>query len=129
MQDNDTQQPNLTADETMNLFIEGIMDEKGVDAPTPEIRQQIFDDLKSRLLTEIDRSLVGELPDAKLDKLTEMANANGGQLDPNAVAQAISDAGIDVTEVTGITMQRFRELYLNGEGEAAGAETAQEVSE
>ena len=118
MEENNSTQ-NLSNDEVIDLFIEGIMNEKGVDAPTDEIRQSIHQDLKKRLLTEIDRSLVAELPDAKLNELSEKASASGGQLDPNVVAEAISEAGLDTTEIAGVTMQRFREIYLNPESNSA----------
>ena len=97
------------------------MEEKHVDAPTDEIRQSIHDDLKNKLLAEIDRSLVAELPDDKLEELNRTAAASG-QLDPNTVADAIEAAGLDVAEITAITMERFRELYL---GQQASTEKAE----
>ncbi len=58
-------QGNLTDDEIIDLFIDGIIEEKGIKAPTDEIRQAHHDELKNQLVTEIERSLVGELPDEK----------------------------------------------------------------
>lgn len=117
---NDNNQANTLSDgEVIDLFIEGLMEEKHINAPTEEIRQKVFNDLKNQLLTEIDRSLIAELPDDKLEELNRAA-ATTGQLDPVAVADAIKAANLDVTEITGITMQRFRDLQLGQTPETAG---------
>lgn len=102
----------LSDEETIDLFIEGIMEEKGIKAPTDEIQQDLKQDLKNQLLTQIDRSLIAELPDDKLEELNRMAVANG-QIDPNLIAQMVEDAHLDVTDIVGNTMVRFRELYLS----------------
>lgn len=129
MQDNNPT-ANLSTDEVMDLFIEGIMAEKGVDAPTEEIEKSIHDELKTKLLTEIDRSLVGELPDDKLNELYAQAEANGGTIDPELIADAIEQAGLDTVEITGVTMKRFRNLYLGRPADADDEEdTAPTASE
>lgn len=102
---------NLSDDEVIDLFIDGLMEEKGVKTPTEEIYQALHNKLKNQLLTEIDRSIVAELPDQKLEELTLTA-ANTGELPPEAVAKAVQEANLDVTEITGVTMQRFRDIYL-----------------
>ncbi len=104
-------QGNLTDDEVIDLFIDGIIEEKGIKAPTDEIRQAHHDELKNQLVTEIERSLVGELPDEKLDELNQKVSADG-KLDPAVVVEAIKEANLDTTEIIGVTMERFRELYL-----------------
>ena len=125
MQDNNSIQ-NLSDEEVIDLFIEGIMAEKGVNAPTEEIEQSIHDELKTKLLTEIDRSLVGELPDDKLNELYAQAEAGGGSLDPALIADAIEQAGLDTAAITGVTMKRFRNLYL---GRPADADDDDEISD
>ena len=112
-EENDDILNDLTDEETIDLFVEAIMDEKGVNAPTEEIKEDIKKDLKNQLLQEIDRSLIMELPEDKLEELNRMATANG-QIDPNVIANMIKDASLDVTEIVGTTMARFREIYLNG---------------
>ncbi len=119
----------LSDEETIDLFIEGIMDEKGVSAPTPEIEADLKNELKEQLLREIDRSLIGELPDDKLEELNRMATANG-QIDPKVVADAIEGSNLDVTNIVGTTMARFREIYLKDEQNTDSAEQqANEESE
>ena len=102
---------NLSDEETIDYFVRGIMHEKGTDVGSEEMQNGIFGDLKTELLKQIDRSLIAELPDDKLEEFNRLATENG-QLDPNMVAQAVADAGIDVNEVTAGTMKKFREIYL-----------------
>ena len=119
---------NLTDDESINLFIEGIMEEKGLDDQSEEMREDIFADLKTRLLEEIDRSLVASLPDEKLDELSKVV-AKDGQIAPEKVADAVTEAGIDVEEVTAGTMAKFRELYLNEEASGDSEKESTEIAE
>lgn len=113
----------LSDEETIDLFVEGIMEEKGVNAPTEEIRQDLKNDLKNQLLQEIDRSLIAELPDDKLEELNRIVVANG-QVDPEVIAKMIQDANLDVTDIVGTTMVRFREIYL-GQNKTVSAEQSQ----
>lgn len=104
----------LSDDEVIDYYIRGIMQEKGVEAPTPEIEQDIFENLKTNLLEQIDRSLIAELPDDKLDKLNDIATKDG-RIEPEIIAKMIEESHLDVTAITGQTMARFREIYLGQE--------------
>ncbi|MBR2989662.1 hypothetical protein IKF40_01905 [Candidatus Saccharibacteria bacterium] len=120
----DNKDINLTDEETINLFVEGLMDEKGIKPESEQMRKDIFDDLKTKVMTELDRSLVSALPDDKLEELSKEAEEKG-QLDPEVVAKAIEEAGVDVGEVAGVTMAKFRELYLGENQESGAAEGAE----
>lgn len=120
-QGTDDELNNLTNDEAIDLFIRGIMEEKGVKTPTDEIAKDIFEGLRNSLLEQIDRSLIAELPDDKLEELNRMASQNG-QIDPEVIAKMVQEANIDVEEVTGITMARFRDIYLGNESNKTAEE-------
>lgn len=109
----------LTDEQTIDLFIEGLIEEKGLKSDSEELKKDVFSDLKTRLMEEIDRSLIGELPDEKLDELSKEA-AKNGKLDAEVVAKAVEEAGIDVEEVMGMTMVKFKDIYLgdNNSGDA-----------
>ena len=102
----------LTNDEVIDLFIRGMMEEKGSAVGSEQMQSDIFNDLKTRLLKEIDRSLVAELPDEKLEELNAIAMRDG-QIDPNLIAGAINEANLNAVEIIGTTMANFRDLYLN----------------
>ena len=119
----------LSDEETIDLFIEGIMEEKGVSAPTAEIEEDAKNELKDQLLREIDRSLIAELPDDKLEELNRMATANG-QIEPDVIAKMVEESNLDVTDIVGTTMARFREIYLEDKSNTDSAEQqANEESE
>lgn len=103
---------NLTDEQSINLFIEGLMEEKGVNATSEELKKDIFTDLKTRLLEEIDRSLVAELPEDKLDELAKMA-AKDGKIAPEVVGKMVEEANLNTEEIVGKTMAKFRDLYLD----------------
>ena len=111
---------NLTDEESINLFIEGLMEKKGIDSTSEELKHDIFMDLKTRLMEEIDRSLVAELPDEKLEELSAKAEKDG-QLNPEEVAKAISGANLDVEEIVGGTMAKFMDIYLGTEEDGGDA--------
>lgn len=123
MQNNDAK-INLTDDQTINLFIVGLMDERGIQYGDEPYKSDIFQELKTRLLTELDRSLVAALPDDKLDEFSKVV-AQDGKIDPDVVAKAVVDTGVDVEKVAGETMAKFKEIYL-GEDTAAEAKAENE---
>ena len=117
----------LTDEESINLFIEGLMEKKGIDSTSEELKHDIFMDLKTRLMEEIDRSLVAELPDEKLEELSAKAEKDG-KLDPEEVANAINEANLNVEEIVGGTMAKFMDIYL-GTDEKSIAENESDTVE
>lgn len=105
---------NLTDEQAIDLFVEGLIEEKGLKSDSEELKKNIFADLKTRLMEEIDRALVAELPDEKLDELSKEV-AKSGKIDAEIVAKAVEEAGINVEEVVGMTMAKFRDIYLGAE--------------
>ena len=101
----------LSDNETIDLFIAAIMNEKGDITDNDQVNQDVHTVLKHQLLEQIDRSLVAELPDDKLDQLSKMAEQNG-KIDPAVIANMIKEANLDVTDIVGVTMARFRDIYL-----------------
>ena len=53
------------------------------------------------------------------EKSIKMVN---GQIDPEVIAKMVQEANIDVEEVTGITMARFRDIYLGNESNKTAEE-------
>lgn len=104
----------ISDEEAVNLFIDSLIKEKGVETPTPEIKEDLRNDLKNQLLEQIDRSLIGELPDDKLDELNHIVETDG-QIDPQVIAKMVEEAHLDVTDIVSTTMKRFRDIYLGKE--------------
>lgn len=109
----------LTNEQSIDLFIEGLIEEKGLKVEGNDVHTDIFNDLKTRLMEEIDRSLVSELPDGALDDLSKQIAANDGKIAPEIVAEKIAEAGINTEEVVGKTMAKFKDIYLGTEENGA----------
>lgn len=91
-------------------FIEKLLVEKGVTDIEPDTREELKQDMKRRLLEQINRNAILELPE---DKATELAKKVE---DPNFTDEQMADflvkSGVNLTEVALDTMLKFRSFYL-----------------
>lgn len=102
----------------LNKFINQILDAKQLTGLTDAVRAQVVDDLRERMLNQINRALVDAMPDEKIAEFNSLLDDE--TLTDEAVQQFIVDSGVDVQKVTLQTMLRFSELYIKPPtGEAA----------
>ena len=58
-----------------------------------------------------------------------MATANG-QIEPDVIAKMVEESNLDITDIVGTTMARFREIYLGDKSNTDSTEQqANEESE
>ncbi len=99
--------------QNLDDFVEKILVDKGVTDIEPEIRDELKEDMKKRLLDEINRAAIMQLSEeqaADLDaKLAEPDFTN------EDMVKFVEDAGVDLTKVAVDTMLRFRGMYLGAE--------------
>ena len=99
--------------EKVDEFIEQLLNEKGITDVEPEIKEELKKEMRTRLIEQIDRAAIMQLPE---DKAAELA---GKTEDPNFtnedLAQFIQESGVDLTQVAIDTMLEFRNYYLNPE--------------
>lgn len=112
----DEQLQELTEDQLMELFCEQMMIDKGLDDLSGKAREEVRNDLKEKLILEINRSILAALPDEKFDELDKKMEE--GSLTPEEISAAVEGANLDIDKITEETMLKFRELYLQG-GDAA----------
>lgn len=97
-------------DDPFKTFIGEMLNAKAwsthVDA---DVRSQLEEDLRTRLMDQIDQAVVEALPDDKIDGLNELLDHEASD---DEVRQYIAHSGVDVQRVTTETMLRFRDLYL-----------------
>lgn len=106
---------NLSNDEAMNAFVNELIDEKKLEGLTPEVREGIAADLKERILDQIQRSIIAALPE---DKFTELESAvDGDSLTEEQMSKIIEESNLNMDEIVGGTLAKFREIYLNGPAE------------
>lgn len=95
--------------DALSKFINDIIDAKNFKTLDGDVRQQLEQDLKNRLLDQIDRAVLGALPENKIDGFNDLLDRNASQQE---VQQYIANSGVDTKKITLETMLRFRSLYL-----------------
>lgn len=95
--------------DALSKFINDIIDAKNFKTLDSDVRQQLEQDLKNRLLDQIDRAVLGALPENKIDGFNDLLDRNASQQE---VQQYIATSGVDTKKITLETMLRFRSLYL-----------------
>lgn len=95
--------------DAISKFISDIIDAKGYKTLDSDVRRQLEQDLKNRLLDQIDRAVLEALPENKIDGFNDLLDRNASQQE---VQQYIATSGVDTKKITLETMLRFRSLYL-----------------
>ena len=95
--------------DALSKFINDIIDAKGYKTLDGDVRRQLEQDLKNRLLDQIDRAVLRALPENKIDGFNDLLDRNASQQE---VQQYIANSGVDTKKITLETMLRFRSLYL-----------------
>jgi hypothetical protein len=98
------------AEDALDKFVIEIITSKNLPGLNDEVKSQLVADLKTRLLDQINRSIVDALPDDKIDEFNAFLD-NSNNTD-ETVQQFIAQCGVDVKSITAKTMLLFRELYL-----------------
>ena len=95
--------------DALSKFINDIIDAKNFKTLDSDVRRQLEQDLKNRLLDQIDRAVLGALPENKIDGFNDLLDRNASQQE---IQQYIANSGVDTKKITLETMLRFRSLYL-----------------
>ncbi len=95
--------------DALSKFINDIIDAKNFKTLDSDVRRQLEQDLKNRLLDQIDRAVLRALPENKIDGFNDLLDRNASQQE---VQQYIANSGVDTKKITLETMLRFRSLYL-----------------
>lgn len=96
---------NLTGDELVELYVEQLLKDKGVEDADGSSRAE----LKTELTGRINEAILDALPDEKFEELKNAFDQDG---DLDAV---IDSAGIDTAEIATGVMKKFRAEYLGEE--------------
>ena len=97
--------------QSVDDFINTLLDEKGISDVEPEIRDELKEDMKKRLMEQINRAAIMQLPE---DKATELAEkVDDPEFNDEKMAEFMKDSGVNLTEVALDTMLQFRNFYLD----------------
>lgn len=100
----------LTQDQLIDLFVNNLVEEKGQNILETE-KQQIADDLKDAVMTEILMSL----PDYLVNKIND--SFENGTASEEMIESVVEESGIDASKIAEKVMIKFRDDYLNNKEE------------
>ena len=95
--------------DALSKFISDIIDANGYKTLDSDVRRQLEQDLKNRLIDQINRAVLEALPENKIDGFNDLLDRGASQQE---VQQYIATSGVDTKKITLETMLRFRSLYL-----------------
>ena len=95
----------------VDQFLNQILDEKKIaGSEDPEVRRQLIDDLRSRLMSQIDREMINALNAEQLEQLSDMLDKD--DLTAAEIQDFFRQSGVNGQQVALETMMRFRTYYL-----------------
>lgn len=97
--------------DSVDQFLNQILDEKKLSGETPESRRQMVADLRSRLMSLIDRAMVNALDTEHLNQLSAMLDS-GQAVSDEEMQNFFVKSGVDCKQVALDTMMQFRAYYL-----------------
>ena len=96
--------------EQIHEFMNQLLIDKGITGIDDDVRQRLIEDMTTMLLDQIDQNAIAALPDDKADELN--AKLESGELKDEQVSDFMTEAGVDLQQISLTTMIQFRELYL-----------------
>ena len=98
----------------LDSFVDSLITEKNLSGLTPEGRQIVANELKENIIEQVNRAILNELPDEKLDELNDKLDQ--GPLSEDQMQEFLMNSGVDIPKVTTKTLLYFKAFYLgNGE--------------
>jgi|GEM_PF-801359 len=105
----------LSEEEMLELFVIGLMNDKGMDTLDEPVQKEIAQDLKEQAIYRINQAIIAALPDDKFNELNKKLDE--GAINDEVMNKIVTESGIDVTKIVEETLLDFRKVYL-GEDEA-----------
>lgn len=95
-------------------FIESLLQDKGITDVDPEVEAELKEEMKTRLLDQINRAAIMQLSEEKAAELAELIK--DPEFNNEKMTAFMQESGVNLTEVVLDTMLKFRSFYL-GTGE------------
>jgi hypothetical protein len=99
-------------EDNFDRFVNSLIKEKDLKGLTPEGREQVAAELKNLISEEVNRAILMELSDEKLDELDKLMD--NGPLSESQMQEFLQTSGVDIPKVTTKTLMYFRSFYLGG---------------
>ena len=99
--------------QSVDEFIESLLVDKGITDIEPEIKAELSQEMKTRLLDQMNKAAIMQLSEEKAAELASMVD------DPNFTNEKMTEfmqtSGVNLAEVALETMLQFRNFYLSSE--------------
>ena len=96
-------------------FIEGLLKEKGISVDDPEIKAELIEEMRTKLMAEINRACIETLDEEKARELA--GQIENPDFTTEKMTEFMQNSGVDMEKIATETMQRFRRFYLDGEAQ------------
>ena len=104
----------LSEEEMLELFVIGLMSDKGMDTLDEPVQKEIAQDLKEQAIYRINQAIIAALPDDKFNELNKKLDE--GAINDEVMNKIVTESGIDVTKIVEETLLDFRKVYLGEDG-------------
>jgi|GEM_PF-5045028 len=101
--------PQFSSAQLFEDFLSQLLTDAGMDTVSPEVREEMLSDLRSRLENRLLGTIVMNLPEEELNTFNKMLDNGAGD---EQVAKFIDDKVPNSTELFAAAMVSFRNDYL-----------------
>ena len=100
----------MNGDDVLDKFILEMLDAKNLSGIDDDAKGYLVSDLKERLEAQINKALIDELSDEKLEEFNKLLDDDS--VEATTVQQFVENSGVDTKKIVARTALAFRELYL-----------------
>lgn len=95
---------------TLDSFVDGLIEEKGLGTLDPEVRDQVAHDLKSRVEDRINAAIITHVPQDKIAEFNTLLDEGSETKIHEFITASVPKGDETIAE----TLMSFRSTYLNG---------------
>lgn len=99
-------------EDNFDRFVNSLIEDKKLTGLTEEDRKLVAAEIKDLISEEINRALLMELSNEKLEELDQRMDQ--GPISEEEMQEFLLNSGVDVAKVTTKTLMNFRAFYLGG---------------
>ncbi len=99
--------------QSIDDFVESILKDKGITDVDPEVKADLKEEMKTRLMDQINKAAIMQLSEEKAAELAE--KIKDPEFTDEKLTEFMQNSGVNLTQVALDTMLKFRGFYLGTE--------------
>lgn len=99
--------------QSIDDFVESILKDKGITDIESEVKAGLIEEMKTRLMDQINKAAVMQLSEEKAAELAE--KIKDPEFTDEKLTEFMQNSGVNLTQVALDTMLKFRGFYLGTE--------------